>query len=64
LTLPETPPGFPNAISATPTNETTAAIQNRRCSRSSPIENAISAVKIGVAPRISAIVDALEYVSA
>ena len=64
LRLPETPPSLPSAISATPPNDTAAATQNRACSRSSPIANAISAVKIGVAPRISAIVDAFEYVSA
>ncbi len=64
LMLPETPPSFPSAINATPANETAAAIQKRVCSRSSPIANAINAVKMGVAPRISAIVDAFENVSA
>ena len=64
MTLAETPPSFPSAISATPANETAAATQKRVCSRSSPTANAISAAKIGVAPRISAIVDAFENVSA
>ena len=57
LRLPETPPD-PSATSATPPNETAAASQNRARHRSSPTANAISAAKIGVAPRISAIVDA------
>src|SRR5262245_35031070 len=61
--LPDTPPDLPSAIRATPANDTAAAIQNRVCRRSSPIANAINAVKIGVAPRISAIVDAFEYSS-
>src|SRR5262245_51938783 len=61
--LPDTPPDLPSAISATPANDTAAAIQKRPCTRSSPIAKAISAVKIGVAPRISAIVDAFEYSS-
>jgi hypothetical protein len=59
--LAETPPALPSAISATPANETAAASQKRPCSFSSPKADAISAAKIGVAPRISAIVDAFAY---
>jgi hypothetical protein len=41
-----------------------AAIQNFRDNRSSPNAIPISAAKIGVAPRISAIVEALVFCSA
>ena len=61
---PEKPLGAPSATSPTPANETAAAIQNRRDSRSSPNASPISAAKIGVAPRMSAIVEALVFSSA
>ena len=53
-----TPPA-PAATSATPTNETKAATQKRARILSSRKTNAISAAKIGVVPRINAVVEAL-----
>ena len=61
---PENPAGEPAATSPTPANEIAAASQNLRDSRSSPNASPISAAKIGVAPRISAIVEALVFSSA
>ncbi len=57
FTSPRTSPE-PIATSATPANETAVASQNRDETRSRPIANAISAAKIGVEPRMSAVVDA------
>jgi hypothetical protein len=56
-TSPRTSPP-PAATSATPTNETAAAIQKRERMRSKRNASAISAAKIGVVPRMSAVVDA------
>ena len=58
------PPDEPSATSPTPANETLAASQNRRERRSSPKASPIRAAKIGVAPRIRAIVEALVCSSA
>ena len=58
---PERLPEEPSATSPTPANETAAASQNRPESRSRPNASPISAAKIGVAPRISAIVEALVF---
>ena len=60
---PETSP-LPSATSPTPANEITAAIQKRRDSRSSPSASPITAANTGVAPRMSAIVDAVVFSSA
>ena len=60
-TSPETPELEPSATKPTPANEIVAAIQNLRDRRSRPNESPISAAKIGVAPRISAIVEALVF---
>jgi hypothetical protein len=63
-TSPEIPLLEPSATKPTPANETAAAIQNLRDRRSSPSASPISAAKIGVAPRIRAIVEALVFSSA
>ncbi len=62
--LADTSPPAPAATSPTPANETTEAPQKRRDIRSSPSASPIKAAKIGVAPRSSAIVDALVESSA
>ena len=48
----------PAATSATPAKETAAATQKRERMRSSPNQRAMSAAKIGVVPRMSAVVEA------
>ena len=58
MTSPLTSPD-PIATSVTPPKETSAASQKREDIRSRPIAKAISAAKIGVVPRMSAVVEAL-----